>query len=70
MIQLKDDFEISFWVAVYTKSCGQEDVYHDGDPASETADKAVIALRRRIPDPKKSNTDNNQHHLNSPNYYS
>lgn len=67
MIQLKDDFEISFWVAVYTKSCGQEDVYHDGDPAAEIADKAIRALRVRTPDPKKG-SDNP--YLNSPNYYS
>lgn len=70
MIQLKDDFEISFWVAVYTKNCGQEDVYHDGDPAGDTADKAIRALRCRVSNPSKHETDNGNQYLNSPNYHS
>jgi len=52
MIKLKDDFEISVWVSIYTKSCGQQDdMWQDGDPAADIADKGIESLRLRMVDP-------------------
>ncbi len=57
MIKLKDDFEISVWVSIYTKNCGQDDTWQDGDPSAEIADKGIKSLRLRMVDPSKPYAD-------------
>jgi len=68
MIKLKDDFEVNVWVNIYSKNAGNDDIYHDGDPAAETADKAIRSLRMRMPGANASNatdTSEKEAYLNS-----
>lgn len=51
-MKFKSDLEINFWMNIYSKGSGSDDVYHDpdDDPAAECADKAIRSLRKRMPD--------------------
>lgn len=49
MIKFTNELEVNFWMNIYSKGAGNDDIYHDGDPAAETADKAIRSLRKRMP---------------------
>lgn len=70
-IEFRDDLEVNFWMNIYSKTAGGDDIYHDGDSAAETADKAIKSLRYRMPqnppDDTSSEVAEQNVYLNSPN---
>jgi uncharacterized heparinase superfamily protein len=69
-IEFQDELEVNFWMNIYSKTAGGDDIYHDGDPAAETADKAIMSLRFRMPqnhpDATSSDKEEQNVYLNSP----
>lgn len=69
-IEFQDELEVNFWMNIYSKTAGGDDIYHDGDPAAETADKAIRSLRLRMPrnhpDATSMDVEEQNVYLNSP----
>ena len=46
--QFRSEMELKFWAEIYKNSCGGESAFSEENPAADSADMAIDALRERL----------------------